>query len=76
MGFRFGSKHVGPFRINFGKAGISSVSLKMGALTFRLWSANGQRGLSAIDTPGMGSIRRNLKTRKQRENQMEDAWTI
>lgn len=78
MGFRFGSKRVGPFRINFGKVGVSSVSLKVGMLNFRLWSANGQRGVSSIDTPGLGSFRRNLKTRKQREREsmMEDAWTI
>lgn len=67
MGFRLGSKRVGPFRINFGKSGIASVSLKSGPLNFRLWSANGQRGVSSIDTPGMGSVRRNLKTQKQRD---------
>lgn len=72
MGFRLGSKRVGPFRINFGKSGITSVSMKSGMLNFRLWSANGQRGVSSIDTPGMGSIRRNLKTRKQRERAGED----
>lgn len=67
MGFRLGSKRVGPFRINFGKAGIASVSMKSGPLNFRLWSANGQRGVSSIDTPGMGSVRRSLKTKKQRD---------
>lgn len=69
MGFRFGSKRIGPFRINFGKSGIASISFKFGALNFRLWSANGQRGVSSIDTPGLGSVRRPLSTRKQRQAQ-------
>lgn len=69
MGFRLGSKRIGPFRINFSKTGIASISLKIGALNFRLWSANGQRGVSSIDTPGLGSIRRNLPTRRQRQTQ-------
>lgn len=70
MGFRLGSKRIGPFRINFGKKDvISSVSLDLGLGTIRLWSANGQRGVSSIDTPGLGSIRRNLPTRRQRRNQ-------
>lgn len=68
MGFRLGSKRIGPLRLNFGKKGVSSVSLHLGAGTVRLWSANGQRGVSSIDTPGLGSIRRDLPTRKQREN--------
>lgn len=69
MGFRLGSKRIGPFRINFGKNGIASVSLALGVGAIRLWSANGQRGISSIDTPGLGSIRRNLPTRRQRQNQ-------
>ena len=68
MGFRLGSKRIGPFRINFGKTGIASVSLHLGLGTIRLWSANGQRGLSSIDTPGLGSVRRNLPTRRQRQS--------
>lgn len=67
MGFRLGSKRIGPFRINFGQRGIASVSFKLGALNLRLWSANGQRGISSIDTPGQGSVRRNLPTRNQRQ---------
>lgn len=66
MGFRLGSKRIGPFRINFGKRGVASLGLKAGPLNFRLWSANGQRGVSSIDTPGLGSIRRELPTRRQR----------
>lgn len=69
MGFRLGHKRIGPFRINFGKKGVASVSLDLGLGTVRLWSANGQRGVSSIDTPGLGSIRRNLPTRRQRQKQ-------
>lgn len=68
--FRLGHKTVGPFRINFGKTGklgVSSVSLDTGIVNFRLWSANGQRGVSSIDTPGWGSIRRDLPTTKQKQ---------
>lgn len=67
--FRLGHKKIGPFRVNFGKtgkAGVTSVSLDTGILNFRLWSANGQRGISSIDTPGWGSIRRDLPTTKQK----------
>lgn len=74
---RFGLRHkrVGPFRLNFremasvrdGKGLLSSVSLDTGIFNFRLWSANGQRGLSSVDTPGLGSFRRNLSTTQQRE---------
>lgn len=67
MGFRLGSKTIGPFRINFGKRSIASVSLKAGPLNYRLWSANGQRGVSSIDTPGQGSVRRDLPTHNQRQ---------
>lgn len=68
MGFRLGSKRIGPFRINFGKRGIASITLALGVGAIRLWSANGQRGVSSINTPGLGSIRRNLPTRRQRQN--------
>lgn len=67
--FRLGHKKIGPFRVNFGKTGklgVTSLSLDTGILNFRLWSANGQRGISSIDTPGWGSIRRDLPTTKQK----------
>lgn len=75
MGFRLNHKKFGPFRVNFsspsamrkGKPLVSSVSLDTGVVNFRLWSANGQRGISSIDTPGQGSYRPALSTRAQRE---------
>lgn len=67
--FNINHKRIGPFRINFrdGMKGISSVSLDLGIPNFVIWSKDGRRGLSSIDTPGFGSIRRDLKTRKQRD---------
>ena len=64
--FRFNHKKVGPFRLNLsakkffeGRNPINSVSLDAGIPNFRLWSQDGTRGLTSIDTPGQGSIRLN-----------------
>lgn len=74
MGFRLNHMKIGPFRINLstkqlseGRVPVSSVSLDAGMPVFRLWSRDGSRGLSSIDTPGQGSIRLSPSTRKQRQ---------
>ena len=72
MGFRLNHMKIGPFRLNLsakklaqGKSPLSSVSLDAGIPTFRLWSQDGTRGLTSIDTPGQGSIRLNPNKRRR-----------
>ena len=52
-------KKVGPFSINIGSRGITSVSVRGGGVTTSLWSK--QRGarprVTSLDTPGLGSVR-------------------
>lgn len=73
MGFRLNHMKVGPFRVNLsakqgtqGRVPVSSVSLPIAGTSWRLWSRDGSRGLTSIDTPGQGSIRLNPETRRQR----------
>ena len=74
MGFRLNHFKIGPFRLNLsakklaeGGNPLNSVSLDAGVPNFRLWSQDGTRGLTSIDTPGQGSIRLNPnKRRRQR----------
>lgn len=65
MRFRLNHMKVGPFRLNLsakklanGGNPLNSVSLDAGAPTVRLWSQDGTRGVTSIDTPGLGSIQR------------------
>lgn len=63
-----GRSTVGPFVVNYGKTGTpSSVSAKLGPLTFRLWSRTYEAGVSSIDLPGPFS-QRPTPTRKQRRS--------
>lgn len=74
MGFRLNHMKIGPFRLNLsakklarGGNPLNSVSLDAGVPNFRVWSQDGTRGLTSIDTPGLGSIRLNPnKRRRQR----------
>lgn len=72
MGFRLNHMKLGPFRLNLSakklaKGGnpLNSVSLDAGVPNFRLWSQDGTRGLTSIDTPGQGSIRLNPNKRRR-----------
>lgn len=76
MGFRLNHLKVGPFRLNLsakklaeGGNPLNSVSLDAGVPNFRLWSQDGTRGLTSIDTPGQGSIRLNPSKRKRAARQ-------
>lgn len=67
MSFRLSPKSIGPFRINFSSTGngafglISSVSLKAGPASVRIWSHNKRpNGVTSINTPGWGSWRTRL----------------
>lgn len=79
MAFRLNHFKVGPLRLNLsakklaeGGNPLNSVSLDAGIPNIRLWSQDGTRGLTSIDTPGLGSIRLNPnKRRRQRANKRE-----
>ena len=43
---------IGPFRINTGRRGVSSISTKVGPFTLRLWSRTKQGGVSSVNLPG------------------------
>ena len=72
MGFRLNHFKVGPFRLNLsakklaeGGNPLNSVSLDAGVPNVRLWSQDGTRGITSIDTPGQGSIRLNPNKRRR-----------
>lgn len=83
MGFRLNHMKIGPFRLNLsakkaaqGGNPLNSVSLDAGMPNFRLWSQDGTRGLTSIDTPGQGSIRLNPnKRRRERAAQQKTQRT-
>lgn len=76
MRFRLNRRRIGPFVLNLssnelgkGKSPVNSISLNpaSGFLNFRLWSKDGTRGLTSIDTPGQGSISVPSRNRRQRK---------
>jgi TRAP-type C4-dicarboxylate transport system permease small subunit len=53
MSFRITARpKAGPFRFNTGTRGLTSVTLKLGPVSWRLWSRTGRTGLSSVDLPG------------------------
>lgn len=62
---------IGPIRINTSTRGVSSVTLKLGPISWRLWSRTGYRGLSSVDLPGPWSWR--ASTRRPNAAQREVA---
>jgi hypothetical protein len=52
-----GRPRLGPLRFNYSAKGLTSVALKLGPITWRLWSRTGFRGLSSVDLPGPWSWR-------------------
>ncbi len=58
MALRYtGRPKIGPFRINMGSHGPSSISLKLGPVTWRVWSRRQRSGMSSVDLPGPFSWR-------------------
>lgn len=59
MGLRFTSRpKFGPFVLNFGAKGLTSVSLRLFGTSTRIWSATGKKnGLTSVDLPGPFSYR-------------------
>jgi hypothetical protein len=62
MGLRYTRRpRYGPFHVNVGEHGVSSVTFKLGRVSWRVWSrreGGRRRGLSSIDLPGPFSYRR------------------
>jgi hypothetical protein len=61
MGLRYTRRpRYGPFRVNVSEHGVSSVTLKLGRVSWRVWSRRDRRrrGLTSIDLPGPFSYRR------------------
>lgn len=48
----------GPFRVNTGRRlRPTSVTMRLGPVSFRVWSPGVRRGISSIDLPGPFSFR-------------------
>ena len=56
-------KRVGPFRLNFGRRGLSSVSLRLGFISWSVWSKDYEPGVSSYDLPSGLSYRQKRKRR-------------
>lgn len=64
MGLRYTRRpHYGPFYVNVSENGVSSVTLKLGRISWRVWSRRSRRGLSSVDLPGPFSYRRPARRR-------------
>jgi hypothetical protein len=58
MGLRYARRpHYGPFYVNVSEHGVSSVTLKLGRVSWRVWSRRRRAGLSSVDLPGPFSYR-------------------
>ncbi|MBL7490116.1 DUF4236 domain-containing protein [Frankia sp. AgB1.9] len=65
MGLRYTRRpKIGPFHMNVGEHGVSSVTLKLGRVSWRVWSKRGHGGLSSVDLPGPFSYRRESSSRR------------
>ncbi|ABW16236.1 DUF4236 domain-containing protein [Frankia sp. Mgl5] len=64
MGLRYTRRpRYGPFHVNVSENGVSSVTLKLGRVSWRVWSKNRRGGLSSVDLPGPFSYRRDGRRR-------------
>lgn len=54
---------VGPFTLNTStRTGLSSVSVGLGPLRYKVWDRRGRAGLSSVDLPGPISYRPNQRS--------------
>lgn len=57
---------VGPFAVNTDKTlQPTSVTFKLGPLTYRLWSRRSRQGVSSVDLPGPWSWRSTARRRQR-----------
>jgi hypothetical protein len=64
MGIRYTRRpRYGPFHVNISEHGVQSVTLKVGRISWRVWSRRHRGGLSSIDLPGPFSYRRQARQR-------------
>ncbi|WP_261554168.1 DUF4236 domain-containing protein [Frankia tisae] len=69
MGLRYTRRpRYGPFYVNVSERGVSSVTLKLGRISWRVWSRNRRGGLSSVDLPGPFSYRREGRGRRRAES--------
>lgn len=73
MGFRNTYRpKVGPFTFNFNKKfGLSSATVRLFGVTYRLWSKKQESGLASVDFPGMYSYRPKSKNKAKKETRQE-----
>jgi Protein of unknown function (DUF4236) len=65
MGLRYTRRpRYGPFHVNMSENGVQSVTLKMGRVSWRVWSKRRRSGLSSVDLPGPFSYRREGSSRR------------
>ncbi|WP_084010490.1 DUF4236 domain-containing protein [Pseudofrankia sp. DC12] len=65
MGLRYTRRpRIGPFHLNVSEHGVSSVTLKLGRVSWRVWSKQRTSGLSSVDLPGPFSYRREGRSRR------------
>ncbi|MCM3925388.1 DUF4236 domain-containing protein [Frankia sp. AiPs1] len=68
MGLRYTRRpRYGPFHVNVSEQGVSSVTLKLGRVSWRVWSRHRRGGLSSVDLPGPFSYRREGRSRRRAE---------
>lgn len=62
-------KKFGPFTVNFTKGFlISSATIRMAGVTYRLYSRKSARGVASVDLPGPWSWRPKAKSKSQANN--------
>lgn len=70
MGFRNTYRHkVGPFTLNFDKGfKLSSATVRIAGVTYRMWSKSQERGIASVDITGPYSYRPKAKRKAPRDN--------
>lgn len=70
MGFRNTYRpKVGPFTFNFNKGfGLSSATVRLFGVTYRLWSKKQAAGVASVDIVGPYSYRPKAKKKEPRNN--------
>jgi hypothetical protein len=70
MGFRNTYRpKVGPFTFNFDKRfGLSSATIRLFGVTYRLWSKRQESGIASVDIAGPYSYRPKAKKKEPRNS--------
>lgn len=66
-------KKFGPFTLNFTKGFlISSATIRMAGVTYRLYSRKAERGVASVDLPGPWSWRPKAESKSQANKQPQN----